>query len=55
MDEFVKSVITGAPNLIVALWVIWWLTRKIERSDALLIELVRQCYKLDEPEGSDET
>lgn len=51
MDEFVQTLITGAPNLIVALWVIFWQSRRIERMESLLFTLVAECYNL--PEGDE--
>lgn len=39
MDEWVQSLITGAPNLAVALLVIYWQERRINRMEAHLRRL----------------
>jgi len=55
MDELLKTLVTGAPNLIIAIWVIGWMHRRIEARDRLLFDLLRQCYDLpDDPTGQKE-
>jgi len=50
VDEFVQTLVTGAPNLIIAIWVIAWMHRRIEARDKLLFDLLKQCYNLpDDP------
>jgi len=47
MDEVLKQVILGAPNLVVALWVIWWSFKRLEQMtterDKLIDELLAMC------------
>jgi len=53
MDELAKTVILGAPNLVVALWTLFWCFRAIERKQEAyerltdrLLEVVAQREQL---------
>lgn len=51
MDELLKTLVTGAPNFVVAIAVIVWASRLIEKMvDAqlrLVDELIKKCAETD--------
>lgn len=40
MDELIKQLIVGAPNLAVSLAAMWWLSRKMDRILDVLLEML---------------
>jgi len=56
MDELLKTLITGAPNLFVAIWVIWYDKRLIDRFLAQQDKLIdRLLVLLPDPEADSQT
>lgn len=53
MDEFLKSLITQAPNLLAFILFTYWMMKRIEVRDALLFDLLIRCYGLTEAERAE--
>lgn len=54
MDEFIQGLITGAPNLAVALLVLWWQHRRINALQNHILEQNRRLLNMPEKDP-DET
>lgn len=50
MDEILKTVVLGAPNVAVAIMALWWATRLIERmvaaQERLIDALMKKCAEV---------
>lgn len=53
MDELLKQVIAGAPNLIVAIAALYWLSRKLDAILSVLLTLLVDLIKKDAQNDSD--
>lgn len=56
MDELLKTIILGAPNVAVAIAALWWASRVIERmvaaQERLIDQLIDLCRKNEELVGT---